>query len=182
MGIRRPYTTIVQEAESMKKVFVLVLLLMMVLSSGVLAGSEASGAKRVDGQIGIELKVLPYVEVIVPIQELEFEVAGNGQNLKKTVQVGVKSNCSLKVTIVSKGFHLGDDPYDLLNKFVLYKMDGKELTPGTDMEWSVVRDKEGINVSYPVEFWLNYQPGQEWYEVFADTYTDTIAWTVEALD
>lgn len=166
----------------MKKLSVLVLLLLMVLSSGVLASSEVSGVKQVDGQIGIELKVLPYVEVTVPTQELKFEVAGSGKNVKKIVQVGVKSNCSLKVTIVSKGFHQGDDPYDLLNKFVLYKMDGKELTPGTDMEWSVMRDKKGINVSYPVEFCLNYQPGQEWYEVFADTYTDTIAWTVEALE
>lgn len=174
----------------MKKAFVLALMLVMVMSVGVFAQVTRPPIIKDDpneGQIHIELTVQPYAQVFVPTKELKFKVAGNGSISDRTVDVKVKSNSPIFVNVVSKGFHRGNAEANDLNEMVTYML-GALKEPGFSIgfkagsEWGETFKAGGIDESYSIGFRLNYRPGNDWHEILAGTYTDTIEWTVTAVN
>lgn len=162
----------------------------MVLSVGVFA--QTTGPIHKDkpnnGQIAIELTVHPYAEVYVPTKELKFSVQGSGSTANNSIEVKVKSNSQIKVQVVSKGFVINnDEQFEELNDMVIYTL-GDPKGPGysrlfkPNTTWTDIFQEAGVDTTYVMNFDLQYRPGTDFHKVLADTYYDTIEWTVEAVN
>lgn len=162
----------------MKRVLVLAMMLVIVMSVGAFAQAPASG------DIAIELNVHPYAVVTVPTKEVKFDVAGNGSNdTTGVVEVNIQSNAPIHVTVESKGLHQGNDPIPVLNETVRYTVSGlgyHNFRPGSVWYNDVIDGAAGLNRTYKLGLHLIYTPGTKFHEVLAGTYSDTISWTVAA--
>lgn len=153
----------------MKRALVLALMLVLVVSAGVFAQQR--------GELEVLVKVLPYAEVEVPTQ-LELTVLGKGDTVDEDLDVNIKSNSAVKVTVSSRGFYERN-----IGPTITYKVGygdyAYEFKPGSD-SWDITFNAIG-NKPYTVNFALDYSPGDNWHTVPAGTYSDIITWTVEAI-